>query len=135
MKLARWIVYVLVRAIRWYLCLALLLCVTTSYTHAQSSQVTPNNQTGIVSYNTYAGDHENVNLATSDLNVSLPLVSLPGRNHHDAALSLLYDSHQWELSAVVDPFYGFLGYAWGAVDGGGWRLNGPRLSGMTFHCD
>jgi RHS repeat-associated protein len=135
MKLARWIVYVLARAIRWYLCLALLLCVTTSYTHAQSSQVTPNNQTGIVSYNTYAGDHENVNLATSDLNVSLPLVSLPGRNHHDAALSLLYDSHQWELSAVVDPFYGFLGYAWTIVDGGGWRLNGPRLSGRSFHCD
>ena len=103
-------------------------------THAQSSQVTPNNQTGIVSYNTYAGDNENVNLATSDLNVALPLVSLPGRNHHDATLSLLYDSHQWELSAVVDPFFGFEGYGWTLVDGGGWRLNAPRL-GMTFHCD
>jgi RHS repeat-associated protein len=105
------------------------------YACAQSSQVTPNNQTGVVSYNTYAGDHENVNLATSDLSVALPLVSLPGRNHHDATLSLLYDSHQWELSAVVDPFYGFLGYAWTNVDGGGWRLNAPRVTGMTFHCD
>jgi RHS repeat-associated protein len=135
MKLSQWVVYVLASAIRWCLCLALLLCVATSYIRAQSSQVTPNNQTGIVSYNTYAGDHENVNLATSNLSVALPLVSLPGRNHHDLALSLLYDSHQWELSAVVDPFYGFLGYAWGAVDGGGWRINGPRLSGRTFHCD
>jgi RHS repeat-associated protein len=121
--------------IRWFGCIAALFCVASTNTRAQSSQVTPNNQTGIVSYNTYAGDHENVNLATSDLNVSLPLVSLPGRNHHDATLSLLYDSHQWELSAVVDPFYGFLGYAWTNVDGGGWRLNGPRISGMTFHCD
>jgi RHS repeat-associated protein len=115
--------------------LALLFCMAPGYARAQSSQVTPNNQTGIVSYNTYAGDHENVNLATSDLNVALPLVSLPGRNHHDVTLSLLYDSHQWELSAVVDPVYGFLGYSWTLVDGGGWRLNAPRLSGRTFHCD
>jgi RHS repeat-associated protein len=124
-----------ISAILWCSCLAVLFCVTPTCVRAQSSQVTPNNQTGIVSYNTYAGDHENVNLATSDLNVSLPLISLPGRNHHDATLSLLYDSHQWELTPAVDPFYGFLGYNWTGVDGGGWRLNAPRISGMTFHCD
>ena len=35
----------------------------------------------------------------------------------------------------MDPFYGFLGYNWTLIDGGGWRLNAPRISGRTFHCD
>src|SRR5260221_10683456 len=103
-------------AIRWCSCLAVLLCVAPSYTRAQSSQVTPNNQTGIVPYNTYAGDHENVNLATSDLNLQIPLVTLPGRDHHDLSISYLYDSRIYELKAHVDSFYGFTGYYWGAVD-------------------
>ncbi len=123
-------------AILWYSC-AVLFCLAPSYVHGQSApstQVTPNNQTGLVSYNMYAGDHENVNLATGDLNVQLPLVSLPGRDHHDLTVSLLYDSRIYELKANVDSFFGFTGYSWNAVDSGGWRLNLPFISKMQ-HCD
>lgn len=117
--------------------LSLLFCLAPSYVRGQSApstQVTANNQTGVVSYNTYAGDHENVNLSTGDLSVQLPLVSLPGRDHHDLTVSLLYDSRIYELKANVDSFYGFTGYSWKGVDSGGWRLNFPGIARMQ-HCD
>jgi RHS repeat-associated protein len=117
--------------------LGLLFCLAPSHVCGQSApstQVTANNQTGVVSYNTYAGDHENVNLSTGNLSVQLPLVSLPGRDHHDLTVSLLYDSRIYELKANVDSFYGFTGYSWKGVDSGGWRLNFPSIARMQ-HCD
>lgn len=61
-------------------------------------------------------------------------IHLPGRDHHDLTVSLLYDSRIYELKANVDSFYGFVGYSWNAVDSGGWRLNLPGISKMQ-HCD
>jgi len=115
--------------------LVCLFLLSAASTRSQESQITPNNQTGIAPYNTYAGDHENVNLASSDVNLEIPLVSLPGRNHHDFNMSLSYDSHQWELAAVVDPFYGFEGYYWTGVSGAAWHLNYPAFISRTQHCD
>ena len=47
---------------------------------AQSTpnQLSPNNTTGTAPYVMYGGAHENINLATGDLNIQIPLLALPG---------------------------------------------------------
>jgi hypothetical protein len=69
---------------------------------AQSAptKIDANNAGGVQPYNTYGGTHENINLATGDLNLQIPLVSLPGRDGFDLNLSLVYDSKIWNLHGV-----------------------------------
>ncbi|MGH9555285.1 MAG: hypothetical protein ACRD2Y_05630 [Terriglobales bacterium] len=55
---------------------------------------------GVRPYQTYAGDNERVNLATGNLSVTIPLLSLPGRNGHDFTLSVTYNSKKWVLVCV-----------------------------------
>ena len=46
----------------------------------QAQNTDPNNDTGLHSYETYDGARENANLGTGNLFVSVPLLTLPGRN-------------------------------------------------------
>lgn len=110
---------------------------------AQSApnQINPGNATGIQPYNTYGGVRENINLATGNLNLQVPLLTLPGRNGHDLVLGLEYDSKMWSLHYFFDPETGFEYYEWeyegrspalrtpsGFLgDDLGWRLNIPVL--------
>ena len=46
---------------------------------------------------TYDGIRENVNLATGNVNLSLTLLKLPGRNGLDYVLPMNYNSQVWYL--------------------------------------
>jgi RHS repeat-associated protein len=96
--------------------------------NAQSNpnNVTPSNTTGLMPYQSYGGVRENINFATGDLNLLLPLLSLPGRNGHDFALGLVYDSEIWNLHATYHDETGSYTFAWEGP-GGGWQLNIPIL--------
>ena len=103
---------------------------------AQSApySVGPQNATGVQEYNPYGGAHENINLATGDLNLQIPLVTLPGRNGHNFSLSLVYDSKIWQSVTETDPIYGDQYSLWSAeqltpsVGTLGWHLNIPSLT-------
>ena len=92
-----------------------------------STQIDPNTLTGIMPYNTYGGVRENINLATGDLNLRLPLIHLPGRNGLDYSLDLIYDSKQWKLNNYYDPQSGITVLEWDMDPTSGWRLNTPVL--------
>ena len=106
---------------------------------AQPNSVNTNNASGVMPYVPYAGARENINLPTGNVNVQVPLISLPGRNGHDLNLSMTYDSKIWQLSGFWDEFSGFI-YEWYAIGGPGngtdpgwlgqvgWRLNVPGLT-------
>lgn len=91
------------------------------------TQIDPGNLTGIMPYNTYGGTRENVSLATGDLNLQIPLASLPGRNGLDFTLGLVYDSKTWSIHSFIDPT-GHTLYLWKVDSPNGMRLNLPTLS-------
>jgi RHS repeat-associated protein len=104
----------------------LLLCALSAFCFSQN-QVTPSNDTGLKSYGTYAGALENVNLSNGNLNLRIPLVTLPGRNGHNFTLALTYDSKIWRPHASFggsggnDVFYRWLN------DSGGWSSDWPFI--------
>jgi hypothetical protein len=102
-------------------------------TRSQSvpNQVTPNNDTGVQPYEAYAGVRENINLANGNVNLQIPLVSLPGRNGHDFSLSLRYDSKTWQVHSETDPNSGQILYYWDG--GGGWVFNLPWVASTLIH--
>jgi len=69
------------------------------------------NETGIDPYETYDGTRENINLATGGLNLSIPLLKLPGRNGFDYSVSYAYNSQFWVPQ--VQPRYAKLDHAAG----------------------
>jgi RHS repeat-associated protein len=82
-------------------------------------------------YVTYGGTHENINLATGDVNIQIPLLSLPGRNKLDLNIGITYDSKFWVLNYNVDTI-GDLTYFWQNQPGtpyldNSWRFNLPVL--------
>ncbi len=82
---------------------------------AQSSPptVSPANDTGVNPYETYEGNRENINLSSGNVNVTIPLVSFPGRNGLDYPVALHYDSKSvWQLGYFVDPNTGIVTYNW-----------------------
>jgi hypothetical protein len=48
------------------------------------------------------------------MNVRIPLLKLPGRNGHDYALSLNYNSQVWSGSVAINP-QGYYTYFWQSV--------------------
>ncbi|PYU20278.1 MAG: hypothetical protein DMG32_22715, partial [Acidobacteria bacterium] len=87
--------------------------------------------TGVMPYNTYGGVRENISLTNGNVNLQVPLVTLPGRNGHNFTLGLVYDSAIWPLTHWVDPFVGDIwqfgqDYQAPVLDGV-WRLNVPTL--------
>jgi YD repeat-containing protein len=103
--------------------------------HAQTApptQITPSNDTGTNPYGSYSTDAGNVNLSNGNLNLNIPIVSLPGRNGHNFGLALQYDSKIWSPSATVNTSTDIT-YQWmaeqrnPAVGDMGWRLSIPGL--------
>jgi RHS repeat-associated protein len=88
--------------------------------------VTPGNATGTQAYETHGGARENINLATGDLGLQIPLVSLPARNGLGISLGLIYDSKVWTLHHEYDPATG-QDFYWWDFDRLGWQLNIPTL--------
>jgi hypothetical protein len=69
---------------------------------AQTSQSPPNDQTGVAAYQSFGGQRENISLATGNLNLQIPLLTIPGRNGHDMTIALEYDSTIWQLTSTYD---------------------------------
>ncbi len=57
--------------------------------------------TGANNFQSYDGEHETVNLGTGNVMVSVPLLTLPGRNHLDYSVGLVFNSHNWAFSNEV----------------------------------
>jgi len=99
------------------------------------NQVNPSNATGTMPYNTYGGVRENINLATGNVNLQIPLLTLPGRNGHNLTLAVEYDSKLWFVSHWMDEFgvdHWFWESEWRqpALSGGTWRWNLPAMSAV-----
>src|SRR5450631_1045995 len=123
-------------ALRMLLLLAFAVGISAPSLWAQATptEATAGNDTGVRAYTAYSGARENVNLTNGNLNVSIPLISLPGRDGHNFTLSLLYDSKNW----VVHGNYSgngvwYYNWQWEArppqVGAFGWRLDIPCISG------
>src|SRR5271169_6426647 len=105
------------------------------------TQIDSNTTTGPAPYSSFGGVHENINLATGDLTLQVPLLTLPGRNGLDLSVGLTYDSKLWTTNYMVNPNNpdGWL-YWWTpedrqpTVDGGltGWRLSIPVLQALDY---
>lgn len=99
------------------------------------TDIKPSNDTGLKPLTPYATGDGNVNLTNGNLNVQIPLVSLPGRNGLDYTLTLVYDSKMWS----PHPFYASgtdVLYTWtidrptqAPVGDYGWHFNKPSLTG------
>lgn len=109
-----------------------------SFAQSTANQINPGNATGVLPYNTYGGARENINLATGNLNLQVPLLTLRGRNGHDLVLGVNYDSKVWTLNYFYDPDTATQSYSWeyeerepgvtaGYLGHMGWRLNLPVL--------
>src|SRR6266403_5881549 len=103
--------------------------------HAQPApptQITPSNDTRTNPYGSYSTDAGNVSLSNGNLNLNIPIVSLPGRNGHNFVLALQYDSKIWSPSATINTSTDIT-YQWmaeqrnPAVGDMGWRLSIPGL--------
>src|SRR5215472_1764366 len=66
---------------------------------ALAQNTDPNNDTGLHAYETYDGARENINLGSGNVFVSLPLLTLRGRNGHNYSVSLMSNSQSWSPSA------------------------------------
>ena len=122
-------------AVRTYFSVVVLLVAMTTMpaTYAQSipNQLSPNNETGTPPYVAYGGVRENINLATGDLNIQIPLLTLPGRNKLDLNIGITYDSKYWVLN-YSDDGLGDLTYLWENQPSApyldnSWRFNLPVL--------
>lgn len=102
---------------------------------AQSAQLPsdPQVDSGTHSYGTYSGVHDNVSLASGNLSLCIPLVSLPGRNNHDLNIPLCYNSEFMEIvssTTNVVPTKSVFPWVWGpnsAPMGPGWALTGRPI--------
>jgi hypothetical protein len=59
------------------------------------------NDLGIRPFGVYDGTMEKINLQNNNLNLSIPLVSLPGRAGHNLDLRLIYDSGFWRVNGSM----------------------------------
>ncbi len=105
------------------------------------TQITPSNDTGTNPFGSYSTDAGNINLSNGNLNLNIPLVSLPGRNGHDFVLSLQYDSKIWTPSAAYSNTGEDITYTWKAekrnppIGSFGWRLSLPAIDPGSLDYD
>lgn len=99
---------------------------------AQTSEIAgdPQVDSGVHPYGTYDGAHVNVSLATGNMSFCIPLVSLPGRHHHDLNIPLCHNSQFKEPGGAYQGGMDRLSWfpwTWGASTppmGPGWTLTG-----------
>src|SRR4051812_11014474 len=70
------------------------------------------NPTGILEDHVYQGNSEKIDLATGNLTVNIPLLSLPGRNGHNLVLTASYNSKNWYHWSYTNPFNNITSYYW-----------------------
>jgi len=107
-------------------------------------QVDAGNTTGVLPGHVYGGLHENIDLGSGGLNITVPLVSFSGRAGNDLGLDLHYSSKFWNLTySTTECPYNPMKQCTPRVDGGheymaeedsgfplgyGWTLSIPLLS-------
>src|SRR6266550_953716 len=104
------------------------------------AQITPSNDTGTNPYGSYSTDAGNISLSNGNLNLNIPIISLPGRNGHNFVLALQYDSKIWSPSATYNSSTDIT-YQWKAeqrtarVGDLGWRLSIPGFDTGPYISD
>jgi hypothetical protein len=99
---------------------------------APPTQITPSNETGTNPYGSYSTDAGSVNQSNGNLSLSIPLVSLPGRNGTNLVLAIEYDSKIWTPSASYASPTDII-YQWKSeqrihtLGDVGWRLSVPGV--------
>jgi RHS repeat-associated protein len=94
--------------------MSVVLCLLTNLSFAQSDGL------GLQPYGTYSGD---VNLGIGNLNLTIPLFSLSGRDGHDLNVSMSYNSKAWVYTPHYSHSTGQLLYnTWELSPGAFWRL-------------
>jgi YD repeat-containing protein len=119
-------------------------CISTlpAITHAQAVPEADHNlDLGQPPNQTFDHAQENVNIASGNLNIVLPLVQLPGRDGKDLDVTLTYNSKMWTPTATLGNSVGGFGQGnpdlaqvgWTSSGSGnaniaaGWQLNVPYL--------
>jgi hypothetical protein len=105
-------------------------------------QVNTGSATGVMPYNPYGGVRENINYASGNLNLQVPLLTLPGRNGHNLNLALEYDSkifmlHHYSPNAPYNYYWRSEPRVPSIVSsttntGLGWRINLPVLQATPY---
>jgi hypothetical protein len=122
-----------------FACISFILS-SSAHSFAQSYNAITQSMSGVQPYQAYDGSHENIDLATGDVNIQIPLISLPGRNGHGLDLGIEYDSKVYGLRGGVSPYGGPPVYWWqiGArypqlsPSHVGWRLMLPFLESVDI---
>jgi YD repeat-containing protein len=124
-------------------CVLILLTATCIPSHAQSNELLPGyNRTGIAPKDAFAVDNENINLTNGNVNISIPLLHLPGRAGHDLDLNVTYNSNHFSPTGVQQtygcsgdgcrPSYGVAAFGWQLAPGNGVAFAGGNLSIPTL---
>jgi len=87
------------RSLRIAVRILLSICFLSLVSMVQAQNSDPNNDTGIHPYETYDGARENVNFGSGNVFISVPLLTLPGRNGHNYTVSLISNSQTWTTNA------------------------------------
>ena len=93
---------------------------------------------GVHPYGGYYHDTETVSLSSGNLNLVIPLLSLPGRAGHDLNLSVIYNSQLWSTQELEEPASGSsgpsgppplsqYGFGWKEAENQGWSFPIPSL--------
>ncbi len=105
------------------ICLIFAFFLTTEL-RAQGQNADPSTGFGVVPYQTYLGESENINLGTGNVNIQIPLLKLPGRGGHDFTLNLSYNSQIWYVFNFTPP-QGKATHQY--ANAPGWNLSLPQL--------
>jgi YD repeat-containing protein len=109
---------------------------------AQAFPTDLSNDTGVKPWEYYDRAQETVNMESGNLNIVIPLLSLPGRNGHNLDLSLSYNSqHYTPVGSLNNGNPPQVGVSWqpeqanlaNAGIAAGWQINFPTLyaTGVT----
>lgn len=81
--------------------LFLSICLFSFVSVLQAQNSDPNNDTGFHPYETYDGARENISVGSGNVFVSVPLLTLPGRNGHNYVLRLTSNSQAWSWAQTA----------------------------------
>ncbi len=108
------------------LVLASLTCALPSRCQTPPPDPSPATNTGTNPYETYGGEHENINFGTGNVNIPLTLLRLPGRDGHDLVVQMAFDSRVWQLHGYFDQ--GLSEWVLDWEKDGGWSSIFPQFS-------
>lgn len=106
--------------------IAILLIVASARVYAQTPD--PEIGSGVFPFQTYLGEHENINLGSGNLNIQIPVLRLPGRDGHDFVVSYTYNSQVWSMHTFTPPNTQQTIYQWAPPSNPGWQWNVPTLN-------